>query len=242
MVNQGIQLAGYIMGLLSACGSLITCVMPEWRKTDMQGQVIEMQITKQGIWWNCQYFSTGQWHCDDFDRAILGLPGELQAARALMVLACLFGFVGYVLSQIGLGCTTFMEENQSSKRKICITGAVCFALGALCTGIAVSYYAAVVIQEFYASGGMSGVGLSSMGGANPMMANNRFVYGSALFIGWASAGLGIMGGVIQGCGTSNDDDEDDDYRGDYNNTGYNNAAFNNNKRMGGNQGGGTEYI
>ena len=91
--------------------------MPEWRKTDMQGQVIEMQITKQGIWWNCQYFSTGQWHCDDFDRAILGLPGELQAARALMVLACLFGFVGYVLSQIGLGCTTFMEENQSSKRK-----------------------------------------------------------------------------------------------------------------------------
>ena len=81
-----------------------------------------------------------------------------------------------------------------------------------------------------------------MGGANPMMANNRFVYGSALFIGWASSGLGIMGGVIQGCGTSNDDDEDDDYRGDYNNTGYNNAAFNNNKRMGGNQGGGTEYI
>ena len=51
-----------------------------------------------------------------------------------------------------------------------------------------------------------------MGGANPMMANNRFVYGSALFIGWASSGLGIMGGVIQGCGTSNDEDDDDDYR------------------------------
>ena len=35
--------------------------MPEWRKTDMQGQVIEMQITKQGIWWNCQFFSTGMY-------------------------------------------------------------------------------------------------------------------------------------------------------------------------------------
>ena len=53
--------------------------------------------------------------------------------------------------------------------------------------------------------------IGNMGGANPMMANNRFVYGSALFIGWASSGLGILGGVVQACGTSSDEDDDDDY-------------------------------
>ena len=91
--------------------------MPEWRKSDLQGQVIEMQISKQGIWWNCMFFSTGNWHCDDYDRVLLGLPAELQTARALMVLACILGFLGYCLSQVGLGCTTFMEDNQASKRK-----------------------------------------------------------------------------------------------------------------------------
>ena len=34
--------------------------MPEWRRQDMAGEVIEMQIRKQGIWWNCMFFSTGQ--------------------------------------------------------------------------------------------------------------------------------------------------------------------------------------
>ena len=103
--------------IILACGTLITCVMPEWRKSDLQGQVIEMQISKQGIWWNCMFFSTGNWHCDDYDRVLLGLPAELQTARALMVLACILGFLGYCLSQVGLGCTTFMEDNQASKRK-----------------------------------------------------------------------------------------------------------------------------
>ena len=107
----------YFQLKILACGTLITCVMPEWRKSDLQGQVIEMQISKQGIWWNCMFFSTGNWHCDDYDRVLLGLPAELQTARALMVLACILGFLGYCLSQVGLGCTTFMEDNQASKRK-----------------------------------------------------------------------------------------------------------------------------
>ena len=38
---------------------------------------------------------------------------------------------------------------------------------------------------------------------------NRFIYGAALFIGWLSAGLGIVGGIVQICGTMGDDDEDD---------------------------------
>ena len=107
----------FVTLIFLACGTLITCVMPEWRKSDLQGQVIEMQISKQGIWWNCMFFSTGNWHCDDYDRVLLGLPAELQTARALMVLACILGFLGYCLSQVGLGCTTFMEDNQASKRK-----------------------------------------------------------------------------------------------------------------------------
>ena len=40
--------------------SLIVCIYPEWRKNDLQGQVIETQQVKQGIWWNCMHFATGK--------------------------------------------------------------------------------------------------------------------------------------------------------------------------------------
>ena len=63
------------------------------------------------------HFATGQWHCDDYDRVLLGLPAELQAARALMVLSNVLGFFGYLLSQFGLSCTRFMEDNPEGKRK-----------------------------------------------------------------------------------------------------------------------------
>jgi len=244
MVNGGLQIAGYFCGLLSAFFSLIVCAYPEWRKNDLQGQVIETQQVKQGIWWNCMHFATGQWHCDDYDRVLLGLPAELQAARALMVLSNVLGFFGYLLSQFGLSCTRFMEDNPEGKRKLCIAAALCFGLGGVLTGIAVSFYAATVVSDFYATGGMTGVGLSNMGGVNSMQAGNRFIYGNALFLGWLACGLGIVGAVVQICGTTGDDD-DDDYRDNYNNAGYNNQAFTANKRGGGGGGGGqtgTEYI
>ena len=111
---------------------------------------------------------------------------------------------------------------------VCIAAALCFGLGGVLTGIAVSFYAATVVSDFYATGGMTGVGLSNMGGVNSMQgmllscllsiitnftcqAGNRFIYGNALFLGWLACGLGIVGAVVQICGTTGDDD-DDDYR------------------------------
>ena len=51
---------------------------------------------------------------------------------------------------------------------MCIAAALCFGLGGVLTGIAVSFYAATVVSDFYATGGMAGVGLSNMGGINAM--------------------------------------------------------------------------
>ena len=73
-----------------------------------------MQQRKQGIWWNCMFYSTGQWHCDDFDRFFIGLPAELQTARALMIIACLMGFLGYVMSNFGLSCSSFMTDESGN--------------------------------------------------------------------------------------------------------------------------------
>ena len=228
-----------------ACGSLIACVMPEWRKNDMAGEVIEMQVRKQGIWWNCMFYSTGQWHCDDFDRFFIGLPAELQTARALMIMACLSGFMGYIMGNFGLSCTNFMEDNRVGKKRMAMASAIAFGFGALCTGIAVSYYAAVVVQDFYMSGGMTSGGLGAQGGiAGGIMGNagSRYVYGTALFIGWISLVAGLSGMVVQICGTRGDDDDEDYGNNNFNNgnnnfnTGFTNPAFPKPRNAG------TEYI
>ena len=220
--------------------------MPEWRKNDMAGEVIEMQVRKQGIWWNCMFYSTGQWHCDDFDRFFIGLPAELQTARALMIIACLSGFLGYIMGNFGLSCTNFMEENRVGKKRLAIASACAFGFGALCTGIAVSYYAAVVIQDFYMAGGMSSVGLGASGGMGGGAMGNglgsRYVYGTALFIGWMSLVCGLAGMVVQICGSRGDDDDDDYGNTNFNplpNQGFSNPGFPKTRTTGN---AGTEYI
>ena len=57
---------------------------------------------------------------------------------------------------------------------MCIAAALCFGLGGVLTGIAVSFYAATVVSDFYATGGMAGVGLSNMGGVNAMQGESFY--------------------------------------------------------------------
>ena len=108
-----------------------------------------------------------------------------------------------------------MEDNRIGKKRLAIAGAVAFGFSAICTGSAVSYYAAVVVQDFYMSGGMTSVGLGAQGGLSSTGLGNRYVYGAALFIGWGSLFLGVVGMILQICG-SRGDDEEDDYGANYN--------------------------
>nr|XP_008527970.1 PREDICTED: claudin-19 [Equus przewalskii] len=111
-------------------------------------------------------------------------PGHIQSARALMVVAVLLGFVGMVLSVIGMKCTRVGDSNPIAKGRIAISGGALFLLAGLCTLTAVSWYATLVTQEFF----------------NPSTpVNARYEFGPALFVGWASAGLAMLGGSFLCC-------------------------------------------
>ncbi|XP_040483366.1 claudin-19 isoform X2 [Ursus maritimus] len=113
-----------------------------------------------------------------------GSRGHIQSARALMVVAVLLGFVAMVLSVVGMKCTRVGDSNPIAKGRIAISGGVLFLLAGLCTLTAVSWYATLVTQEFF----------------NPSTpVNARYEFGSALFVGWASAGLAILGGSFLCC-------------------------------------------
>ena len=64
------------------------------------------------------------------------------------------------------------------------------------------------------------------GGINDSALGNRYIYGTALFIGWFSLVMGLIGMLLQIVGTtSNNEDMDDDYRPYGGNPGYNQSGF-----------------
>uniref|UniRef100_A0AC11AM39 Claudin 19 n=1 Tax=Ovis aries TaxID=9940 RepID=A0AC11AM39_SHEEP len=147
------------------------------------GNVHHLRADAWGLWMSCASQSTGQVQCKLYD-SLLALEGHIQSARALMVVAVLLGFVGMVLSVVGMKCTRVGDSNPIAKGRVAIAGGALFLLAGLCTLTAVSWYATLVTQEFF----------------NPSTpVNARYEFGPALFVGWAAAGLALLGGSFLCC-------------------------------------------
>ncbi|NXG37975.1 CLD19 protein, partial [Dromaius novaehollandiae] len=109
---------------------------------------------------------------------------HIQASRALMVVSLLLGFFGLIVSVVGMKCTKVGEDDPVTKGRVAGAGGILFILSGLCTLAAVSSYAARVTHDFFHPG-------------TPV--NARYEFGSALFVGWAAAGLAALGGSLLCC-------------------------------------------
>ncbi|EMP30115.1 Claudin-19 [Chelonia mydas] len=74
---------------------------------------------------------------------------HLQTSRALMVVSILMGFVGVIVSVVGMKCTKVGDENPVIKSRIAVAGGILFLIAGLCTLTAVSWYATQVTYEFF---------------------------------------------------------------------------------------------
>ncbi|XP_015995469.1 claudin-19 [Rousettus aegyptiacus] len=184
MANSGLQLLGYFLALGGWVGIIASTALPQWKQSSYAGDAIITAVgLYEGLWMSCASQSTGQVQCKLYD-SLLALEGHIQSARALMVVAVLLGFVAMVLSVIGMKCTRVGDSNPIAKSRIAISGGALFLLAGLCTLTAVTWYATLVTQEFF----------------NPSTpVNARYEFGPALFVGWASAGLAILGGSFLCC-------------------------------------------
>ncbi|XP_027474668.2 claudin-19 isoform X2 [Zalophus californianus] len=184
MANSGLQLLGYFLALGGWVGIIASTALPQWKQSSYAGDAIITAVgLYEGLWMSCASQSTGQVQCKLYD-SLLALEGHIQSARALMVVAVLLGFVAMVLSVVGMKCTRVGDSNPIAKGRIAVSGGVLFLLAGLCTLTAVSWYATLVTQEFF----------------NPSTpVNARYEFGSALFVGWTSAGLAMLGGSFLCC-------------------------------------------
>lgn len=179
-MSMGMEIVGIALGAIGFIIAIVVCALPMWKVTAFIGaNIVTSQTIWEGLWMNCVIQSTGQMQCKVYD-SLLALPQELQASRAMTIIAIILGILGVMISIVGAKCTNCIED-EASKAKVMIIAGIFFLLGGLLVLIPVSWTASVIIRDFY----------------NPVLINaQKREIGASLYIGWAAAALLIIGGAM----------------------------------------------
>ncbi|XP_068615845.1 claudin-4-like [Brachionichthys hirsutus] len=148
MYSAGLEILGMILAVAGWLGVMVACGLPMWRVAAYIGQnIVISQVIWEGLWMNCSVQSTGQMHCRVHD-SMLGLPVDLQAARASVIVSMVLGIVGIALSVAGAKCTNCSRDVSSKPRLVAAAG-VTFLSAGLLVLVAVSWIAHVIVLSFY---------------------------------------------------------------------------------------------
>ncbi|XP_052393018.1 claudin-3-like [Carassius gibelio] len=182
-MSMGMEMGGIALGIIGWIISIITCALPMWRVSAFVGaNIITAQVIWEGLWMNCVVQSTGQMQCKIYD-SMLALSQDLQASRAMSVIAVILAVLGVLISIMGAKCTNCIED-EASKAKVMIVSGVMFIVAGILELVPVAWVANQTIRDFY----------------NPMLnAAQQRELGASIYIGFAAAALLIIGGALLCC-------------------------------------------
>ncbi|XP_059398612.1 claudin-4-like [Carassius carassius] len=182
-MSMGMEIGGIALGIIGWIISIITCAIPMWRVSAFVGaNIITAQVIWEGLWMNCVVQSTGQMQCKVYD-SMLALSQDLQASRAMSVIAIILAILGVLISIMGAKCTNCIED-EASKAKVMIVSGVMFIVAGILELVPVAWVANQTIRDFY----------------NPILnAAQQRELGASIYIGFAAAALLIIGGAMLCC-------------------------------------------
>ncbi|XP_038673880.1 claudin-10-like [Scyliorhinus canicula] len=178
MANMTVEIVAF---MLSVSGFiLVSSTLPTdyWKVSSIDGTVITTATFWANLWKTCVTDSTGVSNCKDFP-SMLALDAYIQVCRGLMIAAVCLGFFGFIFSLVGMKCTK-VGGSDRIKGKITVCAGMLFIFSGLASVIAFSWYANRITAEFY----------------DPMIVEQKYELGAALFIGWAGSSLSILGGAM----------------------------------------------
>ncbi|NXH78607.1 CLD4 protein, partial [Hydrobates tethys] len=183
MASMGLQVLGIALSVIGWLASILCCALPMWRETAFVGNnIVVAQIIWEGLWMTCVVQSTGQIQCKVYD-SMLALPQDLQAARAMVVVAIILAILGTLLAVAGGKCTNCVEDD-TAKAKVMILSGVIFIVAGVLILIPVSWSANTIIRDFY----------------NPLVIDaQKRELGTSLYVGWAASALLLLGGSLLCC-------------------------------------------
>ncbi|XP_061454394.1 claudin-2 [Rhineura floridana] len=180
MVSVGLQLVGYVLGLLGLLCASIATLLPSWRTSSYIGSsIITAAGFSKGLWMECATQSTGITQCDIYN-SLLSLPSNLQAAQAMMASSMAVSLLAAIVCVVGMRCTVFLQGSPA-KDKVAVVGGVAFVLGGLLCFIPVAWNIHTVLRDFY----------------NPLIPESlKFEIGEAMYLGVLSSLVSLIGGFI----------------------------------------------
>ncbi|XP_015243758.1 PREDICTED: claudin-4-like [Cyprinodon variegatus] len=180
MSRVGKEVAGQVLSFVGLVLAAVCCGVPMWRVTSYIGaNIVTGQIVWDGLWMNCVMQSTGQMQCK-LNESVMRLSQDLQAARALVIICLVFGFIGFIISFIGAKCTSCLKK-ESSNATVVIIGGCLIILSAILILVPVCWSAAISISDFQS--------------ALTIETQKREI-GASIYIGWSSAAFLLIGGII----------------------------------------------
>lgn len=177
---MALEIFGMSISIIGWVGVILACALPMWQVSAfIEQNIVVAQFIWEGLWMTCAVQSTGQMQCKVYD-SILALPPELQAGRALTVMASIVGLVGLMVTIVGAQCT-LCYQGSKVKSRILFAGGIIYIVTGLLVLIPLCWTANIVIREFY----------------NPNVpSSQKREMGAALYVGWAATALLLFGGVL----------------------------------------------
>ncbi|XP_059128790.1 claudin-20 [Peromyscus eremicus] len=180
MASAGLQLLAFVLALSGVSGVLTATLLPTWKVTAALGSSIVTAIVQvHGLWMDCTWYSTGMFSCS-LKYSILSLPIHVQTARATMVLACVLSALGICTSVVGMKCT-HLGGDTHTKSQIAFAGGICFMIAGISGLIPTVWYTKEIVENF-------------LDWTIPK--SNKYEPGGAVYIGFISAMLLLISGVI----------------------------------------------
>lgn len=172
MKPGGRQLLGLVLAIFGVLGSIISCALPTWRSPEWR--------KSEGLWKSCnfdyRYYPRPTTECKSYD-SLLALPQDLQAARVLIIFAIIVGIFGVIVGVVGGNCTNLVS-NKRKNSKVAIASGIIFIISGVLVIIPICWSTITTLT----------MAKTSYYGP-PWM-------GASLYIGWASAGLLLLGGSL----------------------------------------------
>ncbi|CAL1614953.1 unnamed protein product [Knipowitschia caucasica] len=183
MVSAGLEILGLSLCIVGSLLVMVTCGLPMWRVTAyLDGNIVVAQTIWDGLWMTCVVQSTGQMQCKVHD-SVLALTHDLQAARALTIIASVLGVLGLMVVIAGAQCTNCISA-EYVKARVVNAGGVIYIICALCVLVPLCWMANNIISDFY----------------NPNVPKpQKREIGAAIYIGWAATALLLIGGALLCC-------------------------------------------
>ncbi|XP_021504718.1 claudin-20 [Meriones unguiculatus] len=180
MASAGLQLLAFILALTGVSGVLTATLLPNWKvNADMGSNIVTAIVQVHGLWMDCTWYSTGMFSCT-LKYSILSLPIHVQTARATMVLSCVLSALGICTSIVGMKCT-HLGGDIHTKSQISFAGGVCFITAGISGLIPTVWYTKEIIVNF--------LDLT-------VPESNKYEPGGAVYIGFISAMLLLISGII----------------------------------------------